>query len=77
LTTTTVNRKHDIKFGFFKNGKLVDTCHAEGKPHAKSSVEHDEVHEILDSDLLTSGTLDGNKITAEGTKEMPIFNGRS
>jgi hypothetical protein len=66
-----------MKFGFFKKGKLVDTCHAESKTCAKSEVDYDEFHEILDSDLLTSGTLDGNKIYAFGTKEMPIFNARS
>lgn len=66
-----------MKFGFFKKGKLVDTCHAERKEFAKSAIEHDEVHEILDSDLLTGGTVDANKISASGTKEMPVFNVRS
>lgn len=66
-----------MKFGFFKNGKLVDSCHAENKEKAKSEFEHDEVHEIWDSSLLSAGTMDASEISVSGTKEMPIFNQKS
>jgi len=62
-----------MKFGFFKKSKLVDTCHADNKKNAKSNVDYDEVHEILDSELLSAGTIDTSKISASGTKELPVF----
>jgi hypothetical protein len=63
-----------MKFGFYKNGKLVDTCHAENSALAKSDIDYDEAHTILDADLLTAGTMDSGTLIADGSKEFTIFN---
>ena len=37
-----------MRFGFFKNSRLVDSCHAESITEAKSTIEYDDVHQIID-----------------------------
>lgn len=51
-----------MKFGFFKEGKLVDSCYADNIKLAVSSIDHDEVHEILDANQLTGGLLNANDL---------------
>lgn len=63
-----------MKFGFFKDGQLVDSCYAASKEAAISTVEHDEAHEIIDADLITSGNIDFSNITVSGNSDFPVFN---
>lgn len=64
------------KYGFFKNGKLVDSVYAESQESAVTNAQWDECFEIIDSNVLSGGTMDASILTATGTKEFPIFNTR-
>tara|TARA_Y100001936_G_C16055107_1_gene660439 strand:+ start:1508 stop:2014 length:507 start_codon:yes stop_codon:yes gene_type:complete len=58
----TFANQPQTKYGFFKNGKLVDSCYADNLTSAKSDVEYEQCAPIVDASQITGSTINTESI---------------